>query len=426
MLGKALELEGHFVAVCANLRDGLGAISGQALDLVFLSLELGLDNGLEVLGALHVESSAAQLVVVADRASIGFAVEAMEIWASDLLLKPFETVQLQLIMHRAAERRRLQRQLEALRAAVCDCEADWELSSDNVAMLEAVALARQVALSKAPLLLNGEVGTGRRRLAREIHAWSKRSEWPLSAVLCGGAGDLLEAELFGISGETPGRLALCDGGTLYLDEVGHLLPAVQTRMLRLLRDHEYERVDEMKTRTADVRIIASSSIDLHQAVNAGKFRGDLLMGLEVVEIEIPPLRERIEDIANLAEHYLSMFARQSYSRVAGFTSDALFAMNKYSWPGNIRELRNVMERAVMLCPTERVGLEHLPPNLLNPAPLYAVGDLVPLETIEKSHVLRVVASTRSLRRAASILGVDSSTLCRWMKRYGVRDGQPAA
>jgi NtrC-family two-component system response regulator AlgB len=245
--------------------------------------------------------------------------------------------------------------------------------------------------------------------------------------------DELETELFGQSpvdgaggSERAGRVALCDSGTLHLKEIDQAPLHSQTKLVRLLRDHEYERVDDMRPRTTDVRVIASTSADLRQAVCDGTFREDLLMSLSVVEIVIPPLRSRPDDVPLLAERYLAFFARENHRRMSGFSSDAKFAMSQYAWPGNGHELRNVVERAVLLCRGEEIGIEHLPPNLLNDAPTYSVGDLVPLETIKKSHVMKVVASTRSLRRAAWILGVDPSSLCRWMQRYGAIDDQPAA
>jgi DNA-binding NtrC family response regulator len=245
--------------------------------------------------------------------------------------------------------------------------------------------------------------------------------------------DELEAELFGVTSafspagaERPGRVVLCDGGTLFLKEINQAPLHPQTKLLRLLRDQEYERVDDSRAKNADVRIIASTSVDLQQAVRDGTFRHDLLMSLSVVEIVIPPLRSRSDDIPLLAERYLAFLGREHDRRIGGFSTDAMYAMNKNSLPGNGHELRNVVERAVLLCRGEQIGIEHLPPNLLNATPAYSVGDLVPLETIKRSHVMQVVASTRSLRRAAWILGVDPSSLCRWMQRYGASDDQPAA
>lgn len=432
-LGMCLEADGHTVVAHGNIHDALEEIARRVFDLVFLDIRLGLDNGLDFLPILRAESPWAQVIVITAFASIETAVEAMKKGAADYLPKPFEPAQVQMLTRKMAERRQLEFRLQALQLAMDGLDAEADFPTNSPAMREAIELARQVAPSKAPLLLRGEAGVGRGRLARAIHAWSKRSDGPFASVSCTQGSDSLEAELFGVSpnhavagAETPGRAAFCDGGTLFLDEVGQIPARLQAKVLRLIRDREYERMDENNTRSADVRIIASTSIDLQQAVKFGTFRSDLLMSLDVVEIAVPSLRNRAEDLPVLIERYLALFKGQNHAQAVEFTGDALYAMSKYSWPGNIRELKNVIERAVILCRSEKIGIEHLPPNLLNSDPAYAVGDLVPLETIERSHVLQVVACTRSLRRAASILGVDSSTLCRWMKRYGVRDDQPAA
>jgi NtrC-family two-component system response regulator AlgB len=432
-LSMCLEADGHSVVAHGNIHDSLEEISRRVFDLVFLDVRLGMDNGLEFLPILRAESPWAQVIVITAFASIETAVEAMKKGATDYLPKPFEPAQVQLVTRKVAERRQLELKLQALQLAMDGLDVESDLPTNSPTMREAIELARQVAPSKAALLLRGEPGVGKGRLARAIHTWSKRSEAPFAAVSCTQSGDSLEAELFGQSStptlagsEKTGRAAFCDGGTLFLDEVGQIPSRLQAKVMRLIRDREYERMDETNTRTADVRVIASTTVDLQQAVKAGTFRSDLLMSLDVVEIPVPALRNRLEDLPILAERYLALFKSQNPAHAVGVTSDALFAMTKYSWPGNIRELKNVIERAVLMCRSEMIGIEHLPPNLLNSDPIYAVGDLVPLETIEKSHVLQVVASTRSLRRAASILGVDSSTLCRWMKRYAVRDDQPAA
>ena len=442
-LGMCLEADGHTVVAHGNIQDALEEISRRVFDLVFLDVRLGMDNGLDFLPALRAESPWAQVIVITAYASIETAVDAIKKGATDYLAKPFEPAQVQIVTRKVAERRRLELKLDALQSALGATDAEADLPTSSPAMREVLELARQVAPSRAPVLIRGEVGVGKGRLARAIHAWSKRADGPFASVPCQEPTDILEAELFGLSpphtngqADSAGRIAFCDGGTLLLDEVGQASHRVQAKLLRLLRDHEYERMDEIKNRPVDVRIIASTSVDLQSAVKAGTFRPDLLMSLDVIDIAIPPLRSRTEDIPLLAERYLAVFNRQNHRHVLGITSDALYAMNKYAWPGNVRELRNVIERAVLLCPSDRVGIEHLPPNLLNTAPNFAVGDLVPLETIERSHVLQVVASTRSLRRAASILGVDSSTLCRWMKRYEMsgsemggnpaRNDQPAA
>jgi two-component system, NtrC family, response regulator AlgB len=431
-LSLLLESEGHAVVTRGTIQDALEAIAGQVFDLVFLDIRLGMDNGLDFLPALKAESPWAKVIVITAYASIETAVEAMRRGASDYLPKPFEPAQVLLVTDKVATQRQLERKVQTLQAALGTIDAEADLPTNTPSMQRAIELARQVAVSGAPILIRGESGTGRGRLARAIHAWSGRAGGPFASLSCQSEVDALEAELFGLSpsqgpaaAQTPGRVPFCDGGTLALEEVGFAHLRLQEKILRLLQHKEYERMDEVRPRAADVRLIASTSEDLSQRVANGTFRADLLMALNIVEIEIPPLRQRPDDLAMLAQRYLAFFSRENTRPIGRIAGDAMYAMRKYAWPGNCRELRNVIERAVLLCRSDAIGVEHLPPNLLNDSPTYSVGDLVPLEAIERSHVERVVAATRSLRRAALILGVDSSTLCRWMKKYGVADQEMA-
>jgi NtrC-family two-component system response regulator AlgB len=429
-LSMCLEADGHSVVAHGNIHDALEEIARRVFDLVFLDVRLGVDNGLDFLPQLRAESPWAQVIVITAYASIETAVEAMKRGAVDYLPKPFEPAQVQLVTQKVAERRQMKLKIESLQAALGAMDAESDFPTDTPTVLQAIELARQVATSHAHVLIRGEAGVGKGRLARAIHAWSGRARMPFAAVSCDLEPDPLEAKLFGLNpdgaAEQRGTVAFCDGGTLFLDEVGKTPARIQSKLVRLLNDNEYERMDDLNVRKSDVRVVASTSVDLQQATKAGTFNFDLLMALDIVQISIPPLRARPDDIPLLAERYLAFFGRENHRPIAGFSPEALFAMKKYTWPGNVRELRNVVERAVLLCKADFIGIEHLPPNLLNANPAYAVGDLVPLETIERSHVLQVVASTRSLRRAASILGIDASTLCRWIKRYGASDDQPAA
>ena len=439
-LSMCLEADGHTVVAHSNIQEALEEISRRVFDLVFLDIRLGMDNGLDFLPTLRAESPWAQVIVITAYASIETAVDAIRKGATDYLPKPFEPAQVQIVTRKVAERRRLELKLESLQSASRRHGRRSRLPTTSPAMLEVLELARQVAPSRAPVLIRGETGVGKGRLARAIHAWSKRAQAPFAAVPCQQPTDTLEAELFGLSpahtrngADSAGKIAFCDGGTLLLDEVGEAPHRLQAKLLRLLRDRDYERMDEMKSRPVDIRIIASTSSDLEKAVKANTFRADLLLSLDVIQIVIPPLRSRPDDIELLAERYLALFNRQNHRHILGITSDALYAMNKYTWPGNVRELRNVVERAVLLCSSDKIGIEHLPPNLLNTTPSFAVGDLVPTpRTIRKkpcSPGCRI--DPLSYARAASILGVDSSTLCRWMKRYEMTDNpahndQPAA
>jgi len=221
-----------------------------------------------------------------------------------------------------------------------------------------------------------------------------------------------------------GAVAFCHGGTLLLDEVGNMPLRLQPGLAALLRDKEFERENQFVRRAVDVRIIATTSVDLRQAVEAGRFREDLLMALSITQIDIPPLRQRPEDIPLLAERYLAFLSREHHRPIVALSRDASFVLKNHAWPGNVRELRNVLEHAVLACDSDTIGLYHLPADLMNtttrrdgPAPsAYQVGDMVPLEVIEEAHIRQVLASAKTIRRAAAILGLNASALCRKMKR----------
>ncbi|HSI34822.1 MAG TPA: sigma 54-interacting transcriptional regulator, partial [Tepidisphaeraceae bacterium] len=242
------------------------------------------------------------------------------------------------------------------------------------------------------------------------------------------SGQLLESELFGhVKGaftgavrDHAGRVAATAGGTLFLDEVGDLPLGLQPKLLRFLQDHEYERVGDTVTRRAEVRVVTATNVDLPAAVREGRFREDLYYRLNVVEIVLPPLRERADDVPALAEAMLGSLRRGK--AIAGFTPEAAATLARYAWPGNVRELRNVIERAVILCRSERVGIEHLPAGMAagNREPSSAeVGGPVTLDAVEEAHIRRVLAETRTLDEAAKVLGIDAATLWRRRKKYGI-------
>jgi len=427
-LGMYLEGEGHRVMAVSNPRDALTEISSRSFDLAFVDLRLGTQTGLDLIPELLSGSPWIKVVVITAYASVDTAVEAMKRGATDYLSKPFTPSQVGLVVRRVAEVRALEQKVIALQEALGQANPETDLTSANPAMQRVLTLARQFAESDATLLIRGESGTGKGVLARAVHAWSPRAVKPFSVVSCPSLSmELLESELFGhVKGaftgairDNPGRIALCEGGTVLLDEIGDLPLALQPKLLRFVQDRQYERVGDPKTRQADVRVIATTNRNLETAVKEGRFREDLFYRLNVIQIEIPPLRERPEDIGLLAERLLAFFSRQNHRRILGFTDEALEVLSRYSWPGNVRELRNVVERATILCQAERVGLEHLP-SVLSPRPSAPrVGDPISLEKLEEEHIRRVLAAAKSLEQAAQTLGIDEATLRRRRKKYGI-------
>jgi NtrC-family two-component system response regulator AlgB len=425
LLSMCLEADGHLVTAHGAIDPALAAVSREAFDLIFLDMRLGLDNGLDFIPQLIAQNPWTRLVVITAYASVESAVEAMKRGAADYLPKPFTPAQVQMVTQKVAERRRLEWKFEALREALGGMDAEADFPTGSAVMRRMLETARQVAASSAPVLICGEVGTGKGRLARAIHAWSGRAEAPFGIASCQCTeAEALDAELFGVTAENdagrvevPGRVAFSDTGTLLLDEVGGTPPSLQPKLLRLLRDKEYERLYDFRPRKADVRIVATVSNDLNDAVQQRRLRPELLLALDVVRLEIPPLRQRPEDLRLLAKRYLALFSRENHRHVSGFTQDAFHAMQQYAWPGNVRELRNLIERAVLLCRGEEIGLEHFPPNLLPTIAQYEVGDLVALEKIEEAHIRCVLASAGTLRGAATILGIDPSTLTRKLRRF---------
>jgi len=427
-LSACLESDGHHVVSTANATDAIAALERRSFDLAFLDLFLGKDSGLDLIPTLLAAAPWLKIVVITAFASVDTAVESMKRGAADYLPKPFTPAQVSMVTAKMAELRAMEQRIANLEDALGQANPAVDLQSNCPAMERAVTMARQVAQSDATVLIRGESGTGKSIVARAIHHWSTRANKPFAVIACPALSpELLESDLFGhVKGaftgavrDNPGRIAVSEGGTLLLDEIGDLPSRLQPKLLRFLQDRQYERVGDHQTRTADIRVLAATNIDLGQAVLEGRFREDLLYRLNVIQIEMPPLRERVDDIPKLADRLLAHFARQNRKPGLAFDAGAVRALRNYNWPGNVRELRNVIERAAILARTHIISAEHL---LLTPAAtstLPRFGDPIPLEQVEELHIRGVLSNTPSIEKAAEILGMDTVTLWRRRKKYGI-------
>jgi NtrC-family two-component system response regulator AlgB len=423
-----LELEGCRVRSVSNFDDAINEIKENVFDVAFLDLRLGTKNGLELIPYLQFHSPRAKIVIITAYASIDSAIEAIRKGATDYIPKPFTPAQIKMTISKISEIVDMQKQIEYLKSSLTSSIPEIDFSTKSAAMQKVMSVAREAAASSANILLKGESGTGKTILAKAIHDWSTRSGKPFLSVSCPSlSAELLESELFGhakgsFTGalkDFPGRISLAQEGTLFLDEIGDLPLSIQPKLLRFIQEKKYERLGENITRNADVRLIAASNIDLGNAVAEGRFREDLYYRLNVVEIEMPPLRERKEDIAAIAGNMLHFFGRSNHRTYKGFSEEALEILKKYAWPGNLRELRNTIERITIFCKTEWVGKECLPEKIGTDEEIPGLGDAVHLDRIEEIHIRRILAATASLQQAAETLGIDTATLWRKRKKYDI-------
>jgi DNA-binding NtrC family response regulator len=414
-------------------------------------LDINMPNitGMELLRAFKQTRPDVEVVMMTAYATVETAVEAVKAGAYDYLTKPFESIDdLTLTVGKAAERRALRTRTRNLEEQISVREKFEELVGQSAQMRAVFKLVQTVSHSSATVLIHGESGTGKELIARAIHYRSPRKDKPFVAINCSALTEtLLESELFGhVRGAFTGALAnkqglfeAANGGTIFLDEVGDLPQATQVRLLRVLQEGEVKPVGSNENVKVDVRVLAATNVDLAKAKSTGKFREDLFYRLNVIPVNLPPLRDRPDDVPLLAGHFLSMHAKKSQKKVTGIGPQAMEALTLYKWPGNVRELENVMERAVVLTPNEVLEVEDLPSEMRTTAKSaadveiyslahlpYAEAKRLALRAFERRYLMAIIErNDQNISSAAKAAGIDRSNFRRLLKQYEVGgDGIP--
>jgi DNA-binding NtrC family response regulator len=430
-LSLLLRTAGHEVVAAADVPGAETVLRERDVDLIISDVRMPGGSGLDLLDGVKRLEADTPVILLTAYGNVASAVQAMQRGAFDYVLKPFDADELKLRVARALALRRYRAENEFLREPSGTEAGLDELIGVSPKLAHVVELARQVAESDASVLITGETGTGKEILARSIHRRSPRAERLLVPVnLAAVPLELLESELFGHArgaftgavSERAGKLELADGGTLFLDEVGDAPLALQPKLLRVLQDGVIERVGSNQRRRVDVRVISATNRNLEDSIAAGQFRSDLYYRLRVIQIEMPPLRERPEDVRYLAAHFLRRFGRRRPGGPPGITHEALHLLEGYRWPGNVRELENVIERAVVLCRGETIGAGLL--DLREPATEATERGVLrldeALDRVERDMIVRALEETKQVKaRAARLLGVSERSLWYKLKKHGL-------
>ena len=427
-LGKALRRMGHDSTAVENGMNAIEEFSGGGYDLVFLDLKMPGIDGMETLVRLKEADPEVIVVMITGYPSIENVLKAFRLGAYDYMPKPFSPQEVRIITARAEERRRLRFENEQLRRQLKAVKGDAFVISKSAAMRGVNALIDKVARTDGNVLITGESGTGKEVVARMIYHLSPRKDREFVAVDCSMLAEpLLESELFGhVKGAFTGAHApkrglfeLADGGTFFLDEVGNLSPGTQAKLLRVIQEREIKPVGGVTSRKVDVRIVAATNADLQEQIRAGRFREDLYYRLAVIPIHLPPLKERAEDIPEFTRLFVDKYAAKCMKRIRDISPAFLSVLASYDFPGNIRELENIVQRAVVIEESDVLRPSSLPAYLLknSPGEQKRFPTLLELERDHVSLVLRACDSRK--HQAAEILGIDRKTLYRKMKQYGL-------
>jgi DNA-binding NtrC family response regulator len=427
LLKKELGRKGYSVEVASDGSEALRLLRDRSFDVVLLDVVMPGVDGISLMKTVKEDTGAPSIIVITGKATVETAVEAMKNGAYDYLTKPYKLDELVIVIDRAYEYRRLSVKSRLLEQELVRKESPFELIGKSRQLRDTLALIQKVAPTDSPVFIQGESGTGKELVANTVWHYSARKDAPFIALNCASLSEnLIESEIFGHEKGAftsayqmkHGLVEVADKGTLFLDEIGEMPIGLQAKLLRFLDSGEFRRVGGNKTLHVDVRVIAATNKDLSGMIKTGGFREDLYYRLNVINIAIPPLRERKEDIVELSRHFLKTYAKKLSKHIIDFTSEALELLSAYRWPGNVRELENVVERAVIVCEADTIGAEDLSLSSYT-----AVADMSinpSLEEIEKTYILRVLKEAgNNQSKASQLLGIDRKTLYLKLKKYGI-------
>ncbi len=440
-MAHILQQEGFFVDTASDGQEAIDKLDQRFFDIVLTDLAMPRKDGMEVLKFVTENSPESICIIITGFGTIKGAVEAMRQGAFDYLTKPVKTEEVLIIIEKALEVRQLRRENKTLKQELQSRYGFERIVGSSESMQRVFRLIERVANTDSTVLITGESGTGKERIAHAIHYSSDRRDGPFVPVNCAAIPEeLLESELFGHEKGAfthairtrIGRFELANKGTIFLDEIGEMSPSLQVKLLRVLQERKFERVGGVKTIQVDIRILAATNIDLEQAVKEGRFREDLFYRLNVIPINVPPLRERRSDIPLLIAHFMKKFTRNQKSAVRGIENDAMECLLNYEWPGNVRELENIIERMVILANGPKITVKDLPERILESASnlgIHRVQSHIPslpedgfslssaVQEFEKALIIQALDRTGWVKnRAAKLLKMNRTTLIEKMKK----------
>ncbi len=427
LLNKELSRKGYAVEVAHDGSEALRVLHDRSFDIILLDVVMPGVDGISLMKKMKEDSGMPAIIVLTGKATVETAVEAMKNGAYDYLTKPYKLDELVIVIDRAYEFSRLSVKSKLLEQELVRKEHPFEFIGKSRQVQDILAMIQKVAPTDSPVFIQGESGTGKELVANTVWNHSTRKDAPFIALNCATLSEnLIESEIFGHEKGAftsayqakHGLVEVADKGTLFLDEIGEMPIGLQAKLLRFLDSGEFRRVGGNKTLRVDVRMIAATNKDLTGLITTGRFREDLYYRLNVINVTIPPLRERKEDIVELAQHFLEKYAKKLFKAITEFTAEALDLLAGYNWPGNVRELENVIERAVILCESGRIGAEDL--SISSYAAVADMSVNPSLEEMEKNYILRVLKEAgNNQSKASQLLGIDRKTLYLKLKKYGI-------